>query len=124
EEELFYPSVKGTNDPDIYDEAYVAHDGAKVLIAELLDGKPGDNFYDAKMKVLSENIKPHVKEEEQPGGMFAQVRSGKSIELKALGAAMLARKKQLVAEMKASGIPTPATRSMEGAPVKRSAPVV
>lgn len=124
EEELFYPSVKGTIGADIYDEAYVEHDGAKILIAELLQGKPGDIFYDAKMKVLSEDIKHHVKEEEQPGGMFAQVRSGRSIDLRALGAAMLSLKKKLVNEMKSSGIPTPATRSMEGAPVRRAAPVI
>ena len=36
EEELFYPAIKVTVDPDINDEAYVEHDGAKALIAEIL----------------------------------------------------------------------------------------
>ena len=72
EEELFYPAIKETVEEEIYDEAYVEHDGAKVLIAEILEGTPDDDFYDAKVKVLSEMIKHHVKEEEQRGGMFAQ----------------------------------------------------
>ena len=69
EEELFYPTVRGAVDDEIHDEAYVEHDGAKVLIAELLKGTPEDDFYDAKVTVLSEMIKHHVKEEEQPGGL-------------------------------------------------------
>ena len=60
---------------EIYDEAYVEHDGAKVLIAEILAGTPTDDFYDAKVNVLSEMIKHHVKEEEQRGGMFAQAQA-------------------------------------------------
>ncbi len=62
EEEIFYPAARGIEDEDLLDEAYVEHDGAKVLIAELLQGSPSDEFYDAKVKVLSEMIKHHVKE--------------------------------------------------------------
>ena len=52
-EEIFYPACKGQiEDEDLLDEAYVEHDGAKVLIAELTAGKPDDEFYDAKVKVL------------------------------------------------------------------------
>ena len=61
EEELFYPAVKDAVEEDIYHEAYVEHDGAKVLIAELLKGDVADEFYDAKVKVLSEMIKHHVR---------------------------------------------------------------
>ncbi len=76
EEEIFYPACKGRiEDEDLLDEAYVEHDGAKVLIAELLQGSPADEFYDAKVKVLSEMIKHHVKEEEMRSeGLFAEAR--------------------------------------------------
>lgn len=50
EEEIFYPACKGKIEEDTLDEAYVEHDGAKVMIAELLAGSPDDDFYDAKMK--------------------------------------------------------------------------
>ena len=64
EEEIFYPACKGDVEEDLMNEAYVEHDGAKVMIAELLGSNPDSEFYDAKMKVLSEEIKHHVKEEE------------------------------------------------------------
>ena len=50
------------------------HAGAKKLIAEIEGATPTDEYYDAKVTVLSEMIKHHVKEEEQPGGMFAKAR--------------------------------------------------
>ena len=83
EEELFYPAIKDTVEEEIYDEAYVEHDGAKVLIAEILAGTPDDDFYDAKVKVLSEMIKHHVKEEEQRGGLFAQAKDDGDVDLAA-----------------------------------------
>ena len=76
EEEIFYPGVKDEVEEEIYHEAYVEHDGAKALIAEILAGSPDDEFFDAKVKVLSEQIKHHVKEEEQRDGMFAQAKRG------------------------------------------------
>lgn len=59
---------------DMMDEANVEHDGAKVLIAELESGAPDDEFYDAKVKVLSEEIKHHGKEEEKKSGIFSEAR--------------------------------------------------
>src|SRR5690242_9824729 len=56
EEEIFYPACKRVVDQDLRTEAYVEHDGAKVLIAELVASDPGNEFYDAKMTVLSEEI--------------------------------------------------------------------
>jgi hemerythrin superfamily protein len=62
EEEIFYPACTGQiEDTELLDEAYVEHDGAKVLIAEIVASEPSDQFYDAKVKVLSEQIKHHVK---------------------------------------------------------------
>jgi hemerythrin superfamily protein len=75
EEEIFYPAFRGRIEDDTLDEAYVEHDGAKVLINDIEAGSPEDDFFDAKVKVLSEEIKHHVHEEERPSqGMFAQCR--------------------------------------------------
>lgn len=123
EEEIFYPALKGKIDDDLLDEAYVEHDGAKMLIAEIMAGRPGEDFFDAKVTVLSEDIEHHVKEEERRGeGMFALAR-GTDVDLQALGDAMRARKEELKAEFQASGLPTPVTRSLKGAKVEHGAPV-
>ena len=114
EEELFYPACKGKVEEDLLSESYVEHDGAKVMIAELAASSPDNEFYDAKMTVLSEEIKHHVKEEEKPGeGVFAQARDG-GIDMEALGERMTARKKELLAKIKVEGLPPPTTRSFTG----------
>ena len=119
EEEIFYPACKGAVEEDQMDEAYVEHDGAKVMIAELLAGSPDDDFYDAKMKVLSEEIKHHVKEEERPGdGVFSQARDG-DLDMDALGERMAARKQELLAKFKAEGLPPPTTRTFKGHKLKQ-----
>jgi Hemerythrin HHE cation binding domain len=95
EEEIFYPDfLAKTRDRDLHNEAVVEHDGAKKLIDEIEASSPDDEYYDAKVKVLSEMIKHHVKEEEQPGGMFAEARSSK-MDLEAIGLQLLDRKQQL-----------------------------
>jgi hemerythrin superfamily protein len=94
EEELFYPAArKATKDKDLLDEATVEHAGAKVLIAEIEAMQPGMPLYDAKITVLSEQIKHHVKEEE--GELFPKVEES-SLDLKALGKQMAARKDELM----------------------------
>ena len=123
EEEIFYPTFRGKIEGDMLDEGYVEHDGAKVLIAELMAGTPDDPFYDAKVSVLSEEIEHHVKEEERPSeGMFAQCRRT-DVDLVALAEKMAARKEELQAQIKASGLPTPETRSMKGAELVYGKPV-
>lgn len=105
EEELFYPAFDGKIDEDLLSEAYVEHDGAKVLINDIEAGSPSDGFYDAKVKVLSEEIEHHVHEEEMPSeGMFAQCRKA-DVDLVALGEQMLARKEELMAQAEADGLP-------------------
>ena len=75
EEEVFYPACRGQIEEDLLNEAYVEHDSAKQLINEIDAGGPEEDFYDAKVKVLSEMIEHHVKEEEQRvEGMFSQAR--------------------------------------------------
>lgn len=100
EEEIFYPACREAGlEDDMMDEADVEHDGAKKLIAEIEAGAPGDDHWDAKVTVLGEMIKHHVKEEEQRGGMFAKARQA-DLDLKELGADMKARKDELMKEMK------------------------
>ncbi|HVO14029.1 MAG TPA: hemerythrin domain-containing protein [Alphaproteobacteria bacterium] len=123
EEEIFYPALRGEVEDDVLDEAHVEHDGAKVLIAELLDSAPDADFYDAKVMVLKEEIRHHVKEEEKPAeGMFAQARSAE-VDLDALGEQLQARKKELMAQFESDGLPTPTTRSFKGARVEYGQPV-
>jgi hypothetical protein len=98
EEEIFYPEERGDVEEDTLDEAYVEHAGAKQLIAEIEGMRPGDEFYDAKVKVLGEYIKHHVREEEQPGGIFAQAKRGDE-DLDAMGERLAVRKEELMAEL-------------------------
>jgi len=122
EEEIFYPAVRGAVDDDMMDEAYVEHDGAKMLIAELMEGDVGDDFYDAKVKVLSEEIKHHVKEEEGRDGIFSQAKKA-GADMEALGEMLAARKAELKKMYRQSGVPRPETRSMKGAKVSIGQPV-
>jgi hypothetical protein len=124
EEEIFYPACTGKiEDEELVQEAYVEHDGAKVLIAELTGGKPDDDFYDAKVKVLSEMIKHHVKEEEKRAeGLFAEAKEA-GLDMDALGEQMKARKEELLAEFKKNGLPTPQTRSFSGHELEQGEPV-
>lgn len=96
EEEIFYPACREAGvEEDMMDEADVEHDGAKKLIAEIEAGKPGDDHWDAKVTVLGEMIKHHVKEEEQRDGMFAKAKKA-DLDLKELGAELKARKDELM----------------------------
>ena len=95
EEEIFYPAfLQATEDRDTHHEAVVEHAGAKKLVAEIEGMSSDDDYFDAKMTVLSEMIKHHVKDEENPGGMFAEAKKAR-MDLAALGAHLLARKREL-----------------------------
>ena len=123
EEEIFYPAFKGKVEDDLMDEAYVEHDGAKVLVAELMESSATGEFFDAKVSVLSEEIKHHVKEEEKRGkGVFAKAKAA-DIDLDALGTRIMARKEELLERIKSQGLPTLETRSFTGHKLKQSKPV-
>jgi hemerythrin superfamily protein len=96
EEELFYPAVRGVSRDlaDLVDESLVEHASAKELIVQLEEMDPEDDLYDAKVKVLGEQIEHHVGEEEE--AMFPKVRKLK-LDLVALGQEMAARKDELAA---------------------------
>lgn len=120
EEDIFYPACEGKVEEDLLKEAYVEHDGAKVLIAEIEAGGPDDEFYEAKVKVLSEMIEHHVKEEEQRvEGMFAQARKA-GLDMDALGEQMAAEKAQLIAAYKKSGTPRPETSTLKATTLGQS----
>ncbi len=87
---------------------------AKVLIAEIQSGEgESDEFFDAKVKVLQEEIEHHVEEEEKPSsGVFAQARKAK-LDLNSLGEQLEARKKELTASYKSDGVPEPELTTMD-----------
>ncbi len=123
EEEIFYPACRGQVEEGLLNEGYVEHDGSKVLIAELLASAPSEEFYDAKVKVLSEQIEHHVHEEERRSdGIFFQARAA-GLDMAELGDRLMARKEAILAEYKTSGIPAPETRTFTGHTLEQGEPV-
>ena len=95
EEEILYPAAREeTGDDDLLDEAQVEHAGAKTLIVQIEAMRPGQPLYDAKVKVLGEQVRHHVEEEESE--LFPELRDA-DIDLDALGARLAARKAELMA---------------------------
>jgi len=96
EEEIFYPATREASEDteDMVDEAVVEHASAKDLIAQILEMDPGDDLYDAKVKVLSELVEHHVEEEEKE--MFPKTKQLK-LDMQALGQEMKARQQEIEA---------------------------
>jgi len=94
EEEILYPAVREyvKDLADQVDEAVVEHAAAKDLIRQLHDMNPDEDLYDAKVKVLSEEIEHHVEEEEKE--MFPKLRQSK-MDLDAIGQELAQRKQEL-----------------------------
>jgi hypothetical protein len=115
EEEIFYPAFDGKIEQDLIEEAIVEHDGTKVLVNDIEAAEPDEDYYDAKVKVLCEEIEHHVKEEEKPAeGMFAQCRKTE-VDLVELRDRLLARKEELMAQAEAGGLPPAQLTAVEGA---------
>jgi hypothetical protein len=111
EEEIFYRACKGKMEDRQLEEAQVEHDGAKALIIEVENGSPEDEYFNAKVKVLSENIKHHVQEEEKPNeGIFAQAKK-KGINTAELAQQLAERKQKLMEQAEAGGLGPPEMRS-------------
>ncbi len=99
EEEIFYPQARAaTGDNDLLDEALVEHAAVKNLIAEIEKMKIGEDLYDAKICVLGEMVKHHVKEEEEE--LFPEAASAK-MDAAAVGKKLVERKDELMSEMQA-----------------------
>jgi len=64
EEEAFYPAVKAKRTEDILLESLEEHLGIKRVLADLIDLDASDETFDAKTKVLQEQVEHHVGEEE------------------------------------------------------------
>jgi hemerythrin superfamily protein len=98
EEEIFYPAfdraAEKEDDKELVLEAGEEHKQVKTLLAELEGLDPDDETFDAKMKVLKDNVEHHVKEEE--GEMFPHARKELGDEeLEQLGQRIAARKEQI-----------------------------
>ena len=94
EEEIFYPAVRaaGKEQEDLVDEATVEHASAKDLIAQIMAMEASEELFDAKVKVLSEMIEHHVKEEEEE--MFPKARKA-GLDLAMLGQKIAERKAEI-----------------------------
>jgi hemerythrin superfamily protein len=94
EEEIFYPAVRAVlkKEKMLMDEADVEHASARQLISELEEMKASDDHYDAKVIVLGEYIRHHVKEEHTE--MFPKVKKTK-LDLLELGGRIQQRKLEL-----------------------------
>jgi hemerythrin superfamily protein len=93
EEEIFYPALRnaGVSD-DSLDEADVEHSHIKELVEELEDADSGEALFDARVKVLSEYVEHHVKEEEST--LFSAARKTR-IDLASMGEELEAKKTAL-----------------------------
>lgn len=97
EEEIFYPACREHVDDPLLDEAQIEHDTAKILITEVAMGTPtADPLFDAKVKVLGEYMRHHIREEEQgPESIFAKAIEG-GVDTAALGRRLMARREELM----------------------------
>ena len=133
EEEIFYPAFDraagNEDDKELVLEAGEEHKQVKTLLAELEGLDPGDETFDAKMKVLKDNIEHHVKEEE--GEMFPHAQKQLSADaLEELGQRIAARKEQLqqqpgrpaarVSASRSQPTSSPSSRARATAPGRRS----
>ena len=124
EEEIFYPACKGKVEEDLMSEAYVEHDGAKVMIAELLGELPGRRILrrqddgavgrdqtscQGRGEAGRRRLRPGARSRPRYGGARAS--------------RLAARKVQLLEQFKASGLPTPKTRAFTGHKLEQSKPV-
>jgi len=100
EEEIFYPAVKqALKDKELVPEALVEHGSLKSLIAQVEGVEPDGEMFDAKIKVMSEFVKHHVKEEQEE--MFPKAQKT-ALDMDELGLQLAQRKEQLLIEKEAA----------------------
>jgi hypothetical protein len=118
EEEIFYPALEGKVEDDDLKEAYVEHDGAKVLVNDILsEDRDDDEYYDAKVKVLQEQVAHHIEEEEKGGdSIFGQAKKA-DVDLDELGSQMAERMKALQEKAKAGGLPPASSTAVTPMPL-------
>lgn len=101
EEEIFYPAARQAGvDEALLDEAVVEHGSAKELIAQIGASRDFDTMYDARVKVLGETIRHHVKDEERE--LFPACRKS-DMDMAELGKRLQRRKQQLLRKLNPDG---------------------
>ena len=96
EEEIFYPAVKqALKDKELIPEATVEHATLKDLIAQVEGIEPDGEMFDAKIKVMSEYVKHHVKEEQNE--IFPKAKATK-LDMVELGSQLTERKAELLSQ--------------------------
>lgn len=104
EEEIFYPAfLEATRQTEIHHEAEIEHEGAKRLIDEIENTGADDDHFEARVSVLREMIRHHVKEEERSSGMFSKARASE-LDLRSLGRQLEERKLELKGESDEGGM--------------------
>ena len=97
EEEIFYPAARAAKvDAALLNEAEIEHGSAKQLIAEIGAAQTDDLLYDARVQVLGEYIRHHVKEEEHE--LFPACRKAE-MNMAELGVRLQKRKGQLLRKL-------------------------
>jgi iron-sulfur cluster repair protein YtfE (RIC family) len=114
EERIFYPAAYAESTRELLEEAVEEHLSAKRVLADLLAMKPGDENFDAKVKVLKEQVEHHVEEEE--GELFPKVRTQFDADyLESMGDKMEELFDQLMSDSPSENIPA---ETKKAAPIK------
>ncbi len=121
EEALFYPALRRADRgaADLLDEAFVEHQSLRAFVNDLASALPDEPFYDARVKVLSEYVKHHVKEEE--GELFPLARQS-GLDLNALGRALLEHRGREAQPRPAPEAPQRTARGREDKPLVAASP--
>ena len=89
EEQVLYPAVREalSEETDLVLEALEEHHAVKVMLAEIEKMPPTAERFDAKVKVVIENVRHHVEEEENE--LFPKIREAMTVQqLEQLGEAL------------------------------------
>jgi hypothetical protein len=97
EQEIIYPAAReAVDDQDQLDEAEVEHQNIDDMIAQIQEMEPSEELYDAKVKVLSELVEHHVREEEDE--LFPKLEASE-LDLDELGNSLQDRRAELLEEL-------------------------
>ena len=98
EEELFYPALRTLADDSLLEDAALEHDSAQELVNQLETLFPGDDYFDATVAVLAEEVAHHVAREET---LLFPLLSRAGLDDVLLGERLRARRLQLEADLAA-----------------------
>lgn len=106
DEEIFFPACRAATAEEKVEEAQVAHDSAKILIADLMREDPRDRYRDAKVKVLAGQVKAQIGAEESADGLFAAAQKA-GVNNTELGSRIAHRRRALEAHARSNDLPVP-----------------